>query len=314
MSHPLRNAGLVVLKVAVSAGLIAFAMRNVDSASVMEVLRRAEAGPVVFALVIFTAISTLHARRWGLVLERLEHALAYAKALRLVLIGYFFNQTLPSTIGGDAYRVWGVYKHGIHAGNAITSVVVDRALALASLLIMIGVEAWWLFDILPDPVARATVLAVVAGGLAGFGVLLALPKFRALLLRWRLSRLLLHVSEGSRAVLARPARAAEFFALTLANYVVMSYVVYILARDIGVSLSMADALVLVPLVTLVSIVPVSIAGWGVRESAMVAALGLVGIAASHAFALSVLYGLVTMASGIPGGLLWLTGRRRAVQA
>jgi uncharacterized membrane protein YbhN (UPF0104 family) len=313
MAPPIRRVALVVLKVAISAALIAFAMRGVDTASVAAVMGRARAGPLVLALAMFTSIATLHARRWGLVLQRLEHAISYAQALRLILVGYFFNQTLPSTIGGDAYRAWGVYKHGVRAGNAIASVVVDRALALVSLVAMITATTWWLFDIVSAPMPRAAVVAACAGGLGGFALLLALPRFAPSLLRWRLTRLLLHVAEGARAIVARPALAAEFFALTIAGYVVMSYVVYVLAADIGVDLSIGNAVILMPLVTLVSIVPISIAGWGVRESAMVVALGLVGVAASHAFALSVLFGLVTMASGIPGGLLWLLARRRAAR-
>jgi hypothetical protein len=67
--------------------------------------------------------------------------------------------------------------------------------------------------------------------------------------------------------------------------------------------------VLVPLVVLVSMLPVSVAGWGVREGAMVVALGAVGVDRATALTTSVLFGLALAATGIPGGLLWLYGRR-----
>jgi hypothetical protein len=89
----------------------------------------------------------------------------------------------------------------------------------------------------------------------------------------------------------------------------MAYSVHLLARGISVDLGFGYSLLLLPLVTLVTVLPISIAGWGLRESAMVVALGLIGVPAAAAFSLSILYGLVVMASGIPGGMIWLVTRR-----
>jgi uncharacterized membrane protein YbhN (UPF0104 family) len=315
MSHsPFRSLASIALKFAISAGLIAFALRGVDFAIVLEHFRRVDAAPVVVAILATTAIALLHARRWEVVLARMEHALRYADALRLVLIGYFFNQTLPSTVGGDAYRIWGAYKHGIHAGNALASVMVDRVFALVALVAMILCGAWWLFDFVRTPVARWAVLLACAGGFAGFAVLLLLRRGEAVLGRWRATRLLLHVSDGARAVVGSPAAALEVLLLTVAGYMVLSCVVYVLAQEMGVALSLGHALLFVPLVTLVTILPVSIAGWGLRESAMVVSLGLIGVPSAQAFSISVLFGLVVMASGVPGGALWLLNRKRKPSA
>ncbi len=65
---------------------------------------------------------------------------------------------------------------------------------------------------------------------------------------------------------------------------------------------------LIPLVMVASAIPISVAGWGVREGAMVAALGLVGVGEAQAFAISLLLGLMLIVAGLPGGLLWLRSR------
>lgn len=310
MSHSrLRSLAAMAAKAAVSAALIAFALRGVDSAVVLGHLRNVEIGSVVVGVVAATAISLLHARRWQVVLARMEHAVRFTQALRLVLIGYFFNQTLPSTLGGDAYRAWGAYKQGIQAGNAVASVVVDRIFALLALVSMILAGAWWLFDLVRAPVARLAIVLACAGGFVGFGILLALPRFSDALMRWRATRFVLRVACGARAVTAHLAAALEVVLLTVAGYLVLSYVVFALAQGMDIDLPLRHALLFVPLVTLVTVLPVSIAGWGLRESAMVHALGLIGVASAPAFSLSVLYGLVVMASGIPGGLLWLASQR-----
>ena len=82
---------------------------------------------------------------------------------------------------------------------------------------------------------------------------------------------------------------------------------FALARALGVAVDFLDCLVLVPPVILVSTLPISLAGWGVREGAMVAAFGLIGIAAYQALGVSVAFGLVAIVVGVPGGVVWLLG-------
>ena len=73
----------------------------------------------------------------------------------------------------------------------------------------------------------------------------------------------------------------------------------------GIGLDLGAALTVVPTIVLVAMAPISIAGWGVREGAMVIGLGLLGVSAADALAVSVSYGLVQIAVGVLGGSLWL---------
>ena len=157
-------------------------------------------------------------------------------------------------------------------------------------------------------------LLVIVGGALGRALLLFASRFATKLEGWRVTRFLLLLAAGVRAVFASTRAIAAVVMLTLCGYVIASYVVYVLARGIAIDLSLGNALLLIPLVTLVTVLPISIAGWGLRESAMVVALGMIGVSASAAFSLSLLQGLVAMASGVPGGLLWLSMRGMAPRA
>ena len=79
-----------------------------------------------------------------------------------------------------------------------------------------------------------------------------------------------------------------------------------LGRDINPAIEFGHCLVIVPPVLLLSVVPISLAGWGVREGAMVVAFGFVDIPIADAFALSVTMGLSLLLAGLPGGVIWLT--------
>ena len=87
-------------------------------------------------------------------------------------------------------------------------------------------------------------------------------------------------------------------------------VVCLTAEALGMAIVPVDCLLLVPPIILFTMVPISLAGWGVREGAMVVGFGLVGVPAADALALSVTFGLVNAVTGLPGGLLWLIGERR----
>ena len=78
-----------------------------------------------------------------------------------------------------------------------------------------------------------------------------------------------------------------------------------LARALGMNVGLLECVVLMPLVVLMMMIPISIAGWGVRELAMVTAFGYVQLDPTDALTLSLAFGLATLASGLPGGVLWL---------
>lgn len=297
------------VKAAISIALLAFALRDVDLAAVRAQFAATNLYSVAAALGLIAGISVIHAERWRVVLRQLHCSLTFYHALRNVLIGYFFNQTLPSTVGGDAFRIWGAYRDGISIHDAAASVIIDRAAALASLLVMIAVGLPWLFELITAPSARWVTVSLICGGVFAMVFVLVLGRYSGILGRWRIGRMLLALIVRARAVFLDVRVLAFVVSLTVCSYTIVSYSVYLLARGVSVDLGFGYSLLLVPLVTLVTVLPIAIAGWGLRESAMVVALGLIGVPAAAAFSLSILYGLVVMASGIPGGVIWLAMRR-----
>ena len=298
-----RGFARTALKALASIALLLLALRGIDTVAIRTHLADADPWTIAVAVALMTGISTIHTERWRIVLNCLGRDLHFVLAWKLVLIGYFFNQTLPSTVGA--------YRNGVRVGDAISSVIIDRVAALASLLLMIVLGLPWLFELITVRSAQWIVMLVLVGGALGMALLLSLGRFASLLGRWRLTRLLLPVATGARAVFGSGTATTQIVLLTIVAYAVASYAVHLLAQGLAIKLGFGDALLLIPLVTLVTVLPVSIAGWGLRESAMVVALGLIGVPAAAAFTLSVLYGFVVMASGVPGGVIWLMMRRVA---
>jgi uncharacterized membrane protein YbhN (UPF0104 family) len=180
-------------------------------------------------------------------------------------------------------------------------------LVLASLPFVLGMTGDWLVFV--------ALVALVAAIVAGVGVLLVFDRLTAPFARILPDRLI-----ASLAVLARdtrrlvlvPRSCLTAVGLSAINFVVMVFMVYVLAMGLGIAAGFGDLLVLVPPVILLSMLPISLAGWGVREGAMIVALGFVGVAQGEALALSLLFGVVNVLTALPGGVIWfVTGNRKS---
>ena len=110
--------------------------------------------------------------------------------------------------------------------------------------------------------------------------------------------------------IATPKGAAAFFGYSIAINLLNIVIFFAIANSLNIALGLFNCLVLLPPVFFMSMLPISISGWGVREGTAILALGLVGIPASQALAISVTFGLGLMLISLPGGALWIMSRRR----
>ena len=296
-----------LIKVALSLVLIAIVVRAFDVRGVAAQFMKVDAVTLLLAIVVALAIALLHAGRWLAVIGSSDYRLGFRTALQVVLIGHFFNQVLPSSVGGDAMRVWCAYRAGLGFGTAAGTVIVDRVLTLVSLLLLTAAGLPWLFDIVADPVARWALSTVICAGLAGFAAFLAIVRLPRLALRWPAVRSLLDLAVLARKVMFGARYALPVILLSVLSFVGFAFIVFCLARAMQLDVTLMDCVLLVPPVILVTVVPVSIAGWGVREGAMVVAFGFLNVPANAAFAVSVLFGLTLAIASLPGSLFWWLG-------
>jgi len=293
-----------LIKITLSAAMVAIVVHAFDVKGVAAHFMKVDVGTLVLVVAIALGIALLHTLRWMAVIDATGHRLTFKTALRLVLIGHFFNQALPSSVGGDAMRVWCAYRAGLVLSIAVKTVVVDRLLSLVSLLVLAAIGLPWLLDIVIDPVARWALSSVVLAGLAGAAAFLALARLPRFALRWRAVRALVDVAKLSRKVLSHLRYAVPVVGLSIMSFLGFAVIVFAIARAMQIDVTVRDCVLLVPPVILVTVIPVSIAGWGLREGAMVVAFGFINVPAGAAFAMSVLFGLTLAVASLPGSLLW----------
>ena len=113
------------------------------------------------------------------------------------------------------------------------------------------------------------------------------------------------LSRASRRLFADPGPCGAVLALSVVTIALTVLAFKLVGDAVGSRLSFGSWMMIVPPVTLIQLVPVSLAGWGVLEAALVVVLGSFGVPAEAALAISVLVGLCSIAVGLPGGLIWL---------
>jgi hypothetical protein len=305
---------LLALKLAISGGLLYWAFRSVDLGAVAGHLARIDAVWIAAALAALAAQIAVAGQRWAWIATRLGAPLPRGRAIRFTAIAAFFNQALPSTVGGDAMRVWLLGRAERHWKLAIYSVVVDRVVGVGFLAVVVAACLPWSLDLIAAPEGRAAVFAIGLGGVAGLVVGLALGFVRPgeRLARLRLVRFAFEIAAAARRVLIDRRRGIGIALVSILIHLLTVAAAWCLARAIAITPNALNMLILIPPVMLISMIPVSIGGWGIREGAMVVAFGYAGIEPSQALAVSVLLGASTLVIGIVGGAIWLSERNPAL--
>ncbi len=303
------------LKAAVTFSLIWYVLRGIQLEETARHLQGLSIGSLALVLALLALQGLIGAWRWTFVIGVFGWPLPFFTALRLFFEGLFFNQALPSTIGGDAVRMYRCNRAGMPVGAAVNGVLLDRVGGLSGLLVLVALSQPLAWQRLPDFGPRIALAAILGTGVAAIAALLLMESLPERWRRWRLVAGVADLSVGARRMYRSTAIVVPVLGLSLAVQIITVLAVFVLAHDLELPISFWDCLVLIPLVFLVATLPVSIAGWGVREGAMVTALGLLGVSASAAVTVSVILGLGLVAIGLIGGVVWLTrSDRRLIDA
>lgn len=306
----LRKKLVTAAKSAITVAIVWLVLRDVDLAPVALRLLRLQPLQILVGLAPFVAQLGLGAERWRLVCGRLGVVLRFGAALQIVVIGTFFNQTLPSAVGGDAMRVWLLVRDRIGLAKAMNTVLCDRVLALVVLTALSAATLPLFYERVSDPHARYGVTAFIGLGLSSFVVFLLLGnRLAKLLALWRYSRPFGDLARDFHRLFTAPAITPALIGWSLAIHLLTVAAAWVIAQILGVDVSLMDCLIIIPPVILITMLPISIAGWGLREGAMVVGFGLVGVSATDALGISICFGLASILTGLPGGLLWLWNRQ-----
>jgi uncharacterized membrane protein YbhN (UPF0104 family) len=302
------------IKILVSAALLYFALSKANFSELASRIDASSLGWLGLAIAVTFLQIFIGVLRWCIVSAECGAPLPIRQAMRYNLIGVFFNQTLPSSIGGDAVRLWLVARAGAGWRAATYSIFVDRAIGLIALAIIIVASLPWSYHLIGNAYGRSALLlvdlAALAGG-AGFLLLGVLPW--PWLKRWWGTHHLYACSVIANRVIFSKQTGPRIAVLSLLVHVLAVVIAWCVVQSISAPVTFGQTFQLIPPVMLITMLPISIAGWGVREATMGLAFGYAGLMTDEGVNVSLLYGAVSFIVGAFGGLVWILSAEKAAK-
>ncbi len=308
-----KKALTTIFKLAVSVSILYFLFSSVDIETFFSVIKTLNPLLFIFLGFFFVAIQGMSAYRWSIVLKK-DVQVPYTRLLSIYFIGMFFNNFLPTIVGGDVVKGYYLYKKTGRGDVTAASILMDRYSGFTALM------AITLVALVPG-------YALISGtGLPGFflllvGVYIVVSLFVwveslhgwmvRMLTRVRLLRLNEMIETFYRALMSYKKHHAVLLKIFLCSLVIQCGVIvgYImLARGLGIETSPGYFFLFIPLATVVSMVPVSLSGLGIREGAFVFLFTKAGTSQEEALGLSLVWFAMMVCVSVIGGVQYVRMR------
>jgi len=308
-----RRGALIGLKVVISTVLLFWILRRSNLGEVLGAAAEAYVPLLLVAYALNFVGVLINASRWQGLLRTHGVEVPHWVLVKSVMVGVFFNNFLPSTVGGDAMRAYDSFRISQRSG-AMSSVVVDRLLGL----LVLSLFALGSVPFAPQLTGNVPLLPVWVA--AGAVILLALAWAIFLspsgeLVPSILARLPERVAGKLGAVLGafraysgqRSALVQAFgWSVLLQANVVIYYIV--VARALGFEVPILHFFLIVPLAMYIMMVPITVNGIGLRENVFALFLGAYAIGNADAVAYAWLVYLGGLIQGVLGGLVYAVRR------
>ncbi|MBI4789775.1 MAG: flippase-like domain-containing protein [Chloroflexi bacterium] len=308
-----------IVKLGVTVTIIAFLFARVNLTVMAQHLAQANLALLLLALALYFSAILLGALKWHVLVRAQGLNVSLGELLAFSLVGLFFGNLLPSNVGGDVVRAYGLVRVTDRAEAAAISVLVDR---------LMGLVAWF-----GAAVLMAVLMAIVFTGggqleQIEIAIVIAAVLFigaAALLFSRRVSQYGKWIFNYAPFSRVQPMAQRVFQALqvyrhsygALAASVALSGSIvlvttlawYTVGVAVGVTASLFYFFVFNPLIAVLLLIPISFNGLGPKEAMTVFFFGLVGVPGEVALSMSLIFHLLIVLTSLPGGLLWWRGKK-----
>jgi len=320
MTERIRRLLLNLARLGLGLSLLAYIVARNNPRQAVAQFLAASWPQLAGALGLYLAATMLIAFRWHLVLRARAVHVGLVPLTRFYLIGFFFNNFLPSSVGGDVMRIWNLAACGCPASLSLSSVFVERlmgflAMAMLALLSMVYMACK------PSPFRGDPLLVLTTAGLtiAFLGVLLVSFNRRAAAVlsvvfarfHWRsLGAKFQRVYDAIHEFRDYPGMLAAVFAVSLVYQMVMGFFTWWVMSATGLHTKFTSVFALTQISCMVGVLPVTFDGLGLREWIFVHALGAAGHAPAAVSPAIIMARLVSLVGSLVGGLLFVRGEHR----
>jgi len=302
-----------LIKVVIGVSLLACLVWRVGAKQLLDELTQVGLGNYLIALAVYAGGMSIRTVRWKLLLQAAGAPMRLAHLIKLQFIGVFFNQFLPTSLGGDGGRVFYLYRDGVAWEKGLGSVLVERVVGVLMLILLGLVSGASGYHIYKNPRILWILGLFLAALVAGICLLLSERAARWALLvlgalkLGRLRGMFERFSRATRGYRWHPWILLTVTAVSFSFQLVVIGLFYFFACKLKMDVPFTYFLLFVPILIAVSQIPISPSGLGVREwtSKGLFTQEWVGATETQAVALGICYWAMHLGAGLIGGLLFM---------
>lgn len=309
-----RRNTVFALKLVLGIGLLGFIISRIEIRDAVAQIRSASVDYLLLAVFFQLIAKLIWTSRWQTVLKLNDIQRGFWELLGIVHIGLFFNNFLPSSVGGDAIR--GYYASNSKAGLAKSygSLIVERTIGLLALALMVVVAVS--YAILGGTLQSSYALLIIAGIGSVFLFVLGMSLLfwdgwhRLLLIMVsyfpRVSKILSDISESLKVFRRANWASRMLVIISSAALQVVAVCFYLMcARGLGISTPTVMFFVIIPVAIVIAMLPISLNGLGVRETALIVLLVRQGADETQVGAFALLALAISTAFSLIGGIVYI---------
>jgi len=305
------------LRFGLSIGLLMYVFSKIDLAQTAEALKLADPFYIIIAAIAFLTVNGILLFRWFIFIRALDLSATTKNVILHYFYGLFGNLFLPTAIGGDLLKAFGLCKSSTQKPRVVASILLDRLSGFASIAIIATLAFVLGYSYINDNTLLFPIILMGVGAVTIAAILFnetvysffcrvfdRWPRFKNSLMTMHYDIALLKEShkskEGGKAILVS--------CLSQTMYI-LSY--YFVAKALHQDITLIYFFIFIPIISVMATFP-SIGGLGVREVGAVYLFGKIGIESGIAVSLTLINFLFVIVVGLIGGVLYVytlsTGR------
>lgn len=299
----------IIIKICISLVLLVFLFSRIDLKKTLFYIRTADPLYFVCAILLFVLLNIMAIARWMVLLRVYKKDLSLWRAFAASCGGLFFNVFLPSTIGGDIAKVVDLSLHTKDSSSIFASVLLDRIFGFTGLVLVavFGFSYGYYSGLITD--LRLFLFIIIFALLIVFSLFFLFNKkvFGLINKIVRLKLLKIYLEKIHNSCYSFRAKIKVMFWVILLSLLIQagfSVVFYFTGMSLGINLNIIYYLALVAIISIVTFLPISIGGLGLRDNAAVVLFSAFGVAADRIAAMTLLIFFYVFFIGVVGGIIY----------
>lgn len=315
----MKGVASTLVKVCISIAIMYFLLRSQDLDTLWQTFASVNPLAVVFVAVLFLCTQSISTFRWSVILRK-DVKISYFRLLSIYFVGMFFNNFLPTMVGGDLVKGYYLYKYSKKGDIALASIFMDRYSGFAALMCITALALIPGYALIKGT-ALPGFFVFLIGGFAAMSLIIWVGPLHSWAMRI-LDRIHFYginkkIDTFYKVLMGYKSHRDILLKIFGCSVLVQGGIIigyFVLGSGLGIEVPLGYYFLFIPLTTAISMLPISLSGLGIREGAFIYLFTMVGASKEQAIALSLLWFATCAFVSIIGGVEYVRmGGRKAVQ-